>query len=382
MFVSPGSRARARPYRAAQKTRIIAYNAAGYTVVAQDSASELILGGGFFFTVKLGPPSDYPPGFNVTLVNDDNQRGKTISPSGSASFILWPNQTVTAYVSNQDMWNFSPASQRWRLPGNTNFYVDPTNGSDSNDGLVVGAGAFATIGQAAANIYSNIDCGGNQPQINVAAGATVKESVGVFGNPVGHHVFSVLGVSSAPFTWNPSSSLAGDCLEVGDNAQFIVGNVTFSASNNSNAGYCHVLGHQWGVIEFNAVTFGSAGNTGQGNDVQNDSSTHINFINGATLTGARLNHVFLTNGHLDYNGTVTLSTAGAVAFAMNQMFAFQGVTYAIVEGNVTFVNSSLATGRGFAVTGNSIFVNVSGSSIPGTSSGVTTTGGQYSVSAI
>jgi phage-related tail fiber protein len=73
---------------------------ANYTVTNADKGATLALGGSAFFTVTLNAASGYDANFAITIVNEDANRGKRISPNGLTSFILWPKQTVRVFNQN------------------------------------------------------------------------------------------------------------------------------------------------------------------------------------------------------------------------------------------------------------------------------------------
>src|SRR5882762_2068272 len=190
-----------------------------YTVLNADKASTLMLGGGIFYTVTFNAVGGYDANFAVLVANTDTVRGKRISPNGMTSFILYPGQQCFVYVAN-GIWNVTPTG-RW-LKGGAQFYVDTTNGADTNDGLAVSVGAFKTINAAVSAIYNNLDCQNSSPVINIAAG-TYTEAVNLEGQITGSNVLFITGASSASVTWKP----VGFCLLCGDNAEAIVSGIKF-----------------------------------------------------------------------------------------------------------------------------------------------------------
>jgi hypothetical protein len=163
---------------------------ANYTVTNADKGVTLALGGNAFYTVTLNAASGYDANFAITIVNEDAGRGKRISPNGLTSFILWPKQTVRVYNQNS-VWQTDPsAPTRWIIPGAVTFLVHPTLGSDTNDGLGSGSGAFATIQKAVNVAQYDVDCNGSGVVIQLADGT-----------------YTIGGLSSARSSARPRSPL-------------------------------------------------------------------------------------------------------------------------------------------------------------------------------
>jgi hypothetical protein len=105
-----------------------------YTATNRDCGDTVGLGGSAFFTLTVGAAAGYSPKCVLFVLNEDTDRGKTIAISGYPPFILWPGQAVTVLNQN-NVWQFTPQGQRWKLTDNTTFYVDQVSGNDSDDGL-------------------------------------------------------------------------------------------------------------------------------------------------------------------------------------------------------------------------------------------------------
>ena len=82
---------------------------------------------------------------------------------------------------------------REKINANRTYYVDGTNGSDTNDGLTSGAGAFATI-QKAVDIALSIDFSIYNVTIQIAAG-TYAEAVFISAKHVGTGSLTIQGNS-------------------------------------------------------------------------------------------------------------------------------------------------------------------------------------------
>lgn len=111
-----------------------------YSVLNTDKGLTLGLNGGFF-TVTFGTASGFDSNFQVYLSNQDDTAGKIISINGT-TFMLWPRQ-VALVINSNSFW-YVLKSNRWKsLEFNQTlavltFYVNPTTGLDTNDGLVIG----------------------------------------------------------------------------------------------------------------------------------------------------------------------------------------------------------------------------------------------------
>jgi len=165
------------------------------------------LGGSAFYTLTLTAASGYDANCTFTVVNEDIGRGKVLAISGVTcspiNCILWPGQTTTI-INDNNTWFLFPLP-RWKLPNGPAFFVDPVNGSDSNDGLAAGAGGawqHIIAPGAIQNMQSLFDFNGQNPSVTVAASSTVSEHGVCFGGFVGG-VEPTFNFSSV--TWNPGA---------------------------------------------------------------------------------------------------------------------------------------------------------------------------------
>lgn len=179
-----------------------------YTVTNSNNRQIIELNGSAFYTVTFpAPTSGFDNTFWTILVNIDN-RGKFISISGVGGFMLWPGQWV--WVLNDAggaQWIFFPQPQRWVSPTQQNFYVDPVNGSDSNDGLAPGTGAFQTIQQAVNIVQAYCD---GPFVINLANGThQVGNGLVISHQTVGQSGVVIVGNSSNPYAVIITATPAG-----------------------------------------------------------------------------------------------------------------------------------------------------------------------------
>jgi hypothetical protein len=110
---------------------------ANYVVSNSDKYAILGMNGGFF-GLTFDNPSGYNNDFSVTIVNEDATAAKTITLTNYAdgstyTFFLWPLQSYVVFSEN-GKWFLLGGPQRWEIPDNITFYVDP-DGDDANDGL-------------------------------------------------------------------------------------------------------------------------------------------------------------------------------------------------------------------------------------------------------
>lgn len=104
----------------------------------------------------------------------------------------------------------SGTNQRDALGANRDYYVDGSSGSDSNDGLASGAGAFATI-QKALDVVGSLDINIYDVNINVADG-TYAESL-VLKPPVGSGTLNLIGNTTTPSSCIISATSA-NCISL------------------------------------------------------------------------------------------------------------------------------------------------------------------------
>jgi len=279
---------------------------------------------------------------------------------------LGPLQSVGVQIVN-GAWATYYNPGRWQTSGET-FFVDPSAGSDLNDGLAAGSGnAFLTIGHAINVFYASVSHNyGNVPTINVLSGSTVTESLVITGQPVGVDGVLIQGNGGA-FTWNASSTF---CVEVGDMAIVQFNNVTFACGSGAQTHFA-VFGHNQAVVDLGTgITFGNQGSNGD--DIHCDFQTQINLNNSYTITGTKANHInMISHCATSYSSiTVTASATPTIgvfikAYGGSYMNAF----------SATYSGAYTAGMKQWDVQGNSVLLN-DGTTIPGSVAGTSGTGGQ------
>jgi len=252
------------------------------------------------------------------------------------------------------------------LAADRTYYVDATNGSDSNDGLAAGSGnAFATL-QHALDVCATIDFGGYTVTIQLADGSYARADVPVMvgqgsaddlviqGNT--GDATAVVVDSSSSFV-GAISCLAGAMCTV----QYI--KTTSSVSNGYDL-------YTEGAMTFNNVQF-----AGTQHHIVARYNAAIMRGNNYEIVGSAIQHIrCLDKGQFRIaGGTITLT--GTPAFSSAFVFAHQ-LSEISFSGN-SFSGS--ATGTRFSIQGNS-FLQVGGDPdtiLPGDAAGSTSTGGQY-----
>lgn len=348
-----------------------------YTVVNADKLTTLALGGSAYYTVTFSAASTYDANFAVVLTNEDSTvsggnhtgRGKKIAINGYPSFILWPGQTMILMNQN-NVWRFEYPG-RWRVQGQPTIYVDHANGNDTNDGLVTGTGAFATIQAAVIAYESWFDFNNFGPTIQVANETFTENNVSHTHPLVGYHVFSLTGNTTTPSNcvWQVSGTgnVAINCRDCG---LAIVTGFKFVSTGTNNL---FINGGQDGVCDFGSIEFGS--NPG-GFHLDVSPGGACNWFGGTVTLSGNMGGFLLGigEGHCLLDGMV-LSIPNPLTFSNFFQLTgphFTSVTALTVTGSGA---GSGSTGRKWSVTGNAV-LSIGASAIPGATTGVTSTGGQ------
>jgi len=262
-------------------------------------------------------------------------------------------------LSNGTYW---AAASRIVLSANTNFYV-ATTGNDSNAGT--SGSPWLTIQHAINYIQSSIDLAGYTATINVATG-TYTTPVSVTGQFTGEGSVAILGNTSTPSNCIISTTSAA-CITV-INSSLVVGGLQLQTATSGNCLQAATLG---AINVTGAMIFGACA----GNHVAATNGGNININTNYTISGAAQYHYFLNQvANLNCNNE-TITLTGTPAFS--GAFAFASANSALVAETITFSGS--ATGVRYAANLNGTINTNSGGAnyFPGSSSGTTSTGGQY-----
>lgn len=346
-----------------------------YTVANGDKGKSIALGGGVFYSLGFGAPAGYDANFAALVVNEDTGRGKKISASGLADFILWPGQSCIVYNDN-NVWKILPFSQRWAKSGAV-FFVDPINGNDSNDGLASGTGAFLTIQHAVDTLHSSVDTLGGPPVINLADGTySVGAGVNINYDLTGGAQFLITGNNASPGNVVVSCSPGGNCFNARDGGATVTlsgmtlsttgnGAVFISATQDTVIDLCGA-----GPVNFNAAPLG--------NHVSVSTWAAVNFLGNYTINGSTTTHLTVAKtAYLNY-GSITVTGAAGLAFTNFASVIDCGVLSA---GGVapTFSGFSGVTGTRYVAQQNGVIdSNASAATYPGNVAGSVASGGQAS----
>ncbi len=260
---------------------------ANYTVTGADAGSTLNLTGNVFSTITFAAGSTYDPNFVLYALNADTYSGPNtgrgrLLHSSSADFpdtLLYPGQAVL--IINLGNTVALVGQSRWRLPAVTTVFVDPVNGSDSNDGLANSAGAYKTSLAAMAAVALNFD---------LIKAVTIKFADGTYTN--------------APITGLKCSGTGSVTLS-GNNAT--PANCVLTANTGVGAGLIQIINAPgvWNVQGFRLTSTGSGvfGLFAQGSGVT-ISYANMDFgpLTGAAHIGSQFASTILSNGNYTISG--------------------------------------------------------------------------------
>lgn len=345
-----------------------------YTIVNADKGKTITLGGSAFYTVSTNAVGGYDANFAVRVVNEDTLRAKRISLNGVTSFLLWAGQTIEVYIAN-GVWRASPANQRWMVTSTVTFYIDKTNGLDTNDGLATGAGnALLTIQKAVSLIRDCLDCQNiNIPLIQLKSGDVQNEQVTAFGPLVDNVQFQINGDNSATpanwanYLWNvPAGRTA---IQARDYGTVTVQGVKFVGLG---AGATALSASQFGTIDFKWIDFGAFVN---GTHMTAFKLGAINALGTYQISGNLTNHATAINNGCITLGPSTVTLPNVLTWPADFLLCNGGQ---INLAPITFSGAGSgagSTGRKYQVAANGVLF-LSGNTIPGATAGITATGGQ------
>lgn len=335
-----------------------------YVVTQANNRQVLNLVGAAFYTVSLGAASGYSNTFWVILFNGDT-RGKSISIPGHASFILWPTQWVWVFQDGTGTSWLVTNPGRWQSDTAINFFVNPTTGSDNNDGLAT-TGAFQTI-QHAVNIVQSH--GDGSFTINLANGTyNVGSGVVCSQQVVGADGFNIIGNVATPLNVIIQATNGGNCFFALDAAILNVQGVTVSAVSGSANGFITARG---AVLNIGNYVVGNLGPNGRATFAESNSTINITatWYIAAGATAFSFMGAYINGFVLHQPSSVTI--LGGVNCVGAFVESYLNSTVSIAP--CTFVNSGLVSGPQFSASYNST-IAIGGSVIPGTSTGIINTG--------
>jgi hypothetical protein len=253
--------------------------------------------------------------------------------------------------------NWTPVAVpgRYRQPG-VQVFVDNVSGCANTslcgglfaDGLAAGVGAFSSPNQAFGFLYGQVDNMNGAPTVFLTQGQNYAECDVLQGQLTGVNVGFIQG-NGGNVNWSSSGPGCGATpaiLNIGDNAEWEIANVTFFLSSGNSFG---VFLHQTGVVDIlEGVNFnGSASNT---TAFASDHGGFINLSSSNAINIAGTVTIFLSLGQgtqvnlgplgLAFIGTVTMSDliqiSGAGSNVNTSSFSFSGTAPAgLVRDNCT-----------------------------------------------
>lgn len=295
-------------------------------------------------------PGDLPSDF-VLLSQDDAGKWRIMAPSSTGT----------------------PA-----LTANTNYYVNASTGSDSNNGLTT-VTAFQTI-QHAVNVAAGLNLNGYVVTINVAAGTYGGYVLPKLGS-VGIVIIQGDLVTPANVLLSVSS---GACIKNGAqgvDGYIIYGMKCLSSANNAGEPGCGIWMTTGSAVKISKMDFGAcyyAHIVVDGGLVQitgTDGPGGNGFINISGSGGYA--HLASFDGGKIYCDSVVLNVNTAASFSTGFAMAYDGAIIKPLYGTIN--NPSNATGPRYFSDSNSVIdTNGGGASfLPGSTAGSTANGGYY-----
>ena len=289
-----------------------------------------------------------------------------------ASFALkkltWANLKATLAS-----WLVSAGWIREALSANRTYYVDTTNGNDSNSGLAAGSGnAFKTIQKAYDVIASKLDLAGYTVTIQIADGTyapTSGTNALLISKPwTGGGSIVVQGNSSTPANVVLSTTSANVVLVTAP----LPGILTlkdFKLQTATSGG--GILLQAAGAIQFGNLNFGTCVSAHYGTGA---AGAFIKAISNYSITGGAGLHALATNPSSIIASGVTITLTGTPAFTT---FA-QASSCSVMDWSGTSFSGG-ATGARYAVLINGVLYTGGAGPyfFPGSTDGITASGGQY-----
>jgi hypothetical protein len=196
----------------------------------------------------------------TVIIDDAGNRWKILAGNGAVDSVNGQTGVVSLRASDIPYSDDSPSISiseaiREKLSANRTYFVDDTNGSDSNSGLASGSGnAFATI-QKALDVCATIDFNGFTVTIQLADGTyTAANSVRRCVGQAGESNLIIAGNSSTP--GNVALTQSGSfvpTLSIPTNTGCLLKDCEIAASS----GYAVYVGG--GVFRWSNVRFGTTG---------------------------------------------------------------------------------------------------------------------------
>lgn len=341
-----------------------------YVVTNTNNRQVLNLNGSTFFTVVVGAASEFDSSFWVVIFNNDN-RGKRISVTGKSDFILWPGQYIWVFQDGTGAAWMVTDPGRWFALTTKNFFVDPVQGNDSNDGLATGTQAWRTIQGAVDTISSHVD----GPFIVNLVDGTHQVGAGVVCSKrqPGSTMYNFVGNVSTPSNVIVNCDVLGQTFIVRDGAVINISGIKFTSTGGNglraiwaiNSGTCYIGKVVFG--QFNTTGgFGGSGHliSAQGGTIQVIDDYHVS-------GGGQLHLMAWWHSRIifDKTGGVRITYDNAVSFANSGNFNCYYDSVVAFWQTGAFINPGFVTGANVNVGYNSVVFG-NGSGIAGTAGSV------------
>ena len=252
-----------------------------------------------------------------------------------------------------------------KVTGTLNLYVNPSSGSDANNGLSL-TSAFRTIQAAANSAFANYNFGNNPLIINLAAG-TYSAGVTIYNMPVGCTAINITGGASlsAAASYQVTVTNGSGVTVLAGNKVNISG-IQFTCSGSSGTIGYGVVAYQSTISVINC-SFGSCGQA----QVISSNGASVNVVN-CSFSG---------------NSSYGLVASDAFLAAASTSLAWNSASYSVCNAYANFGYlyaigtscSGAVTGTRW-LTGNNGIISTNGAGVnlfPGTVAGQNLSGGQY-----
>jgi hypothetical protein len=298
------------------------------------------------------------------LTGDDDFHIK-VSPDG----VNWVEAVKVDRADGTLSFPASGTTLRQCLTTPRTYYVDAALGSDGNDGLGADSShAFASLQHALDVVFGMLDLGGQDVTIQLADGAY---SSGWQASPqVGAGTISVVGNAANPANVTIAATAVGEAsIRVDNGASLTLADFTVSSTHfrclNATRG---------GSIIFSNLRIGASGEY----QVRASDLGYVQAVGAYTIVGGGS-----CNGHLSAvgNGIIRIANSPIITIEAPHTYAdafAAGLTGAnLICTGVSFTGAGVGfvTGKTYNVQSNSI-LQLGASTLPGSMTGTTTSGGQ------
>jgi len=276
------------------------------------------------------------------------------------------------YLKADGTWAVPPggAGGREILTANRTYYVDATNGSDSNNGLASGSGhAFATIQKAVDTVYA-LDLSIYNVIIQLADG-TYSGSVAFKGGDfVGKGSVSLNGNATTPTNVVVSIPNSYGAFRVQDGVTVTISNLQIAPQAGSAAQ--NILIQNFATVSISGIDFAASGRA----HIEALNFANVIFAGAWTISGDAPMHVTLdAASNLTWSSQTVTATGGTRTFSTCFLNVANRSGALIVGPTITGTFSGV---RWLASLNGTIKTNGAGANtnVPGSTNGTASTGGQ------